>query len=135
MKGKEFAFVVHLLMFYAIQCQDLKSMRLVMNPSFTSMLLASFQEYIIERNGISRMQCFFLCLQHNSTYAWTLANDEPLQCKLMSSHMNAVTVDSGKLGWSFWDVMRGYNSVVLCYWFTLRGLLYDSLKLYILTVK
>lgn len=79
MERKEFAFVVHLLMFYAIQCQDLKSMRLVMNPSFTSMLLASFQEYIIERNGISRMQCFFLCLQHNSTCAGTLANDEPLQ--------------------------------------------------------
>lgn len=88
-------FTVCIYTFDAKESEDIKSMRLIPEPSVTAMLPASFKymHYITERNGISRMQCFFLFPQHNSTCVGTLVNDEPLQCKLMSLHMNTLTVD------------------------------------------
>lgn len=102
MGRKHVTFVVHLLSFFAIECQNMKYTRLDIDPAYTSLLPASSQYYITELTGIPGMICFLLCIQH--TCAGTLVNGDTRQCKLMSTHMNGLAVDVNKPGWSFWAV-------------------------------
>lgn len=104
MGRKYVTFVVHLLSFFAIECQKMTSTRLDMDPAYTSLLPASSQYYITELTGIHRMICFLLCIQHSDTCAGTLVNVDSRQCKLMRTHMDGLTMDGNKTGCSYWAV-------------------------------
>lgn len=104
MGRKYVTFVVHLLSFFAIECQKMKSTRLDMDPAYTSLQPSSSQYYITKLTGIHRMICFLLCIQHSDTCAGTLVKVDTRQCKLMSTHMNGLAMDGSKPGWSFWAV-------------------------------
>lgn len=104
MGRKYVTFVVHLLSFFAIECQKMTSTRLDMDPAYTSLLPASSQYYITELTGIHHMICFLLCIQPSDTCAGTLVNVDTRQCELMRTHMNGLAMDGNKTGCSYWAV-------------------------------
>lgn len=52
------------------------------------------------------MLYFLTCLQQNDTCAGTLVNTDALQCKLINSHLDGLSLDVNNSvpGWSFYAV-------------------------------
>lgn len=109
MGTKFYSFIVFLLVFRPSESQKIRTLKLAMDPRYTSLLPLSSQFYTTELSSTSRMLCFLMCLQQNDTCAGTLVNTDALQCKLMNSHLNGLILDVNNPvpGWSFWAVESG----------------------------
>uniref|UniRef100_A0A8W8NX61 C-type lectin domain-containing protein n=1 Tax=Magallana gigas TaxID=29159 RepID=A0A8W8NX61_MAGGI len=77
-----------------------------MDPRCTSLLPLSSQYCITKLSSTPRMLCFLLCCEQNETCAGALVNTDALQCKLINSHLDGLSLDEDNPahGWSFYAV-------------------------------
>lgn len=109
MGTKFYSFIVFLLVFRPSESQKIRTLKLAMDPRYTSLLPLSSQFYTTELSSTSRMLCFLMCLQLIDICTGTVVNSDALQCKLMNSHLNGLILDVNNPvpGWSFWAVESG----------------------------
>lgn len=109
MGTKFYSCIVFLLVFRPSESQKIRTLKLAMDPRYTSLLPLSSQFYTTELSSTSRMLCFLMCLQLIDICTGTVVNSDALQCKLMNSHLNGLILDVNNPvpGWSFWAVESG----------------------------
>lgn len=109
MVTKFYSLVVLLVVFRSSESQNIRTLKLALDPKYTSLLPLSTQYYITELSSTPRMLCFLVCLQLIDICTGTVVNTDALQCKLMNSHLNGLILDVNNPvpGWSFWAVESG----------------------------
>lgn len=109
MGTKFYSLVVLLVVFRPSESQNIRTLKLALDPKYTSLLPLSTQYYITELSSTPRMLCFLMCLQLIDICTGTVVNSDALQCKLMNSHLNGLILDVNNPvpGWSFWAVESG----------------------------
>lgn len=134
MGTKFYSLVVLLVVFRPSESQNIRTLKLALDPKYTSLLPLSTKNYITELSSTPRMLCFLMCLQLIDICAGTVVNTDALQCKLMNSYLNGLILDVNNPvpGWSFWAVESGMAFFCFKRRFTLLQTDYFIFHLFIL---